>query len=89
MLCSYTGQLRPRFSTTVGKEGTRSTVYLPNNCPVSAAVGHFQSKRPLAVSSACLEAIKMLHQARLPSALFCVPGCISVESFEMLASPTF
>ena len=47
-----------------GKEGCwyRTQVFLPNNCPVLRAEGQSQPKRSLAVSAACIEAIRQLHE---------------------------
>lgn len=37
-------------------------MHLPSNCPIKSATGTVQKNRKMAVSSACLEAIKLLHQ---------------------------
>ncbi|KAK9823040.1 hypothetical protein WJX81_002311 [Elliptochloris bilobata] len=56
-------QLRPRFSTVpAARGGFKTYVLLPNNCPVGTVAGMPQPRKALAAASACLEAVKALHQ---------------------------
>ncbi len=64
VVCRYT-QLRPRFSTAQVDGGFQTTVVLPNNSPVRMVTGKLQPRRPLAVHSSCLEAIKELYKVSL------------------------
>lgn len=71
LLCRYAGGLRPRFSAAECTDGHYTVVvYLPNNSPVKLAAGLPMRTRRLAVSSACLRAIKMLHQVLPKSWLY-------------------
>ncbi|KAK9817465.1 hypothetical protein WJX74_006245 [Apatococcus lobatus] len=56
-------QLRPRFSTETTRAGSVTRVILPNNSPIRSATGHAQPNKNLAVTSACLEALRLLYEA--------------------------
>jgi hypothetical protein len=71
--CRYTGDLRPRFGTEWDGSVFQTDVYLPGSSPVKKAEGSTFHKKSLAVASACLAAIKALHQVRGLSSHF--QGC--------------
>lgn len=69
LYCRYV-VLRSRFRTEgSGQAGYVSEVVLPNNSAVKRAKGYKMPKKPMAVASACLVAVKRLHEAWHPCSL--------------------
>ena len=70
--------MKPRFSTEAGAPPFQTRLFLPNNCPAVARQvdGKQHSDKATAQASACLQALRLLHQvggAPLSLSLFGLP----------------